>query len=60
MIQDQVAAGSGIAARPNCATSATTNKTSEITHTAIVGALPELLRIVFSFGCRRGEIQTNL
>ncbi len=41
-IQDQVATGSGIFARPKWATRAMRKRTRETTHTAIVGALPEL------------------
>lgn len=41
-IQDQVASGAGIFASPKWATRATRKRTSEITHTIIVGALPEL------------------
>ena len=41
-IHDQVANGSGILSRPKWATTATKNKTSDITQTAMVGALPEL------------------
>ena len=41
-IQDHVARGSGIFAKPKCATRAMIKRTKEITHTIIVGALPEL------------------
>ena len=46
MIQDQVAAGSGIEAQPNWAISATRKSTSEMTQTAIVGALPTFRMVV--------------
>ena len=45
-IQDHVATGSGIFAKPKWATRATRQRTREIIHTIIVGALPEL-RITF-------------
>ncbi|MEO6366200.1 MAG: hypothetical protein ABIO38_09175 [Luteimonas sp.] len=49
MIHDHVAIGSPILTTPNCAASATRNSTRQITHTAIVGALPEF-RMSSSFG----------
>lgn len=46
MIHDQVAIWSLMRTTPKCPTSATINNNIEMTHTAIVGALPEL-RILF-------------
>lgn len=48
MIHDQVAIGSPMRTTPNCASSATTNSTREITHTTKVGALPEKLLMMDS------------
>jgi len=42
MIHDQVAIGSPTRATPKCAANAITYRTSAISHTAMVGALPEL------------------